>query len=226
MALLNSPSGLGEARLGLPAECDTFLELPLVHSAHGAQHGHLGRRAAHVVSRPRLQALLDAAEKRGYGLLGSGGDSHPGLGHGQPRLRHGVDGQGLEPAAQRDQLAVGEHLLRRLLDELRGYLQVTGRQGVAHRVGGQAVFGKPGSSAAVEGGHSVWLGLRQVAAQELGKEVVVAVPVPLLVERDDEEVGLFQLLEGALPRPSPGSRRYAHHCIAKQPAQPVEDSGL
>ena len=41
--------------------------------------------------------------------------------------------------------------------------------------------------------------LRGALAQELGKQVVVAIPAPLVVQRDDEQVGAFEEFQGLLP---------------------------
>ena len=39
----------------------------------------------------------------------------------------------------------------------------------------------------------------QSLSQQIRKEVVIAVPAPLIVQRDDEQVGLFEIFQGFLP---------------------------
>ena len=44
----------------------------------------------------------------------------------------------------------------------------------------------------VQRGHQLWLGAAQALAQQVDKEVVIAVLAPLLVQGDDEQVGAVQ----------------------------------
>jgi hypothetical protein len=60
----------------------------------------------------------------------------------------------------------------------------------------------------------------EAAAQELGEEVVVAVPVPLVVERDDEEVIPLQSLQHLLALIAAGDR------IAECTSQVFGDGGF
>ena len=62
-------------------------------------------------------------------------------------------------------------------------------------------------------------GLVQALAEQIGEEVVIAVPAPFVVEGDEEQVGAFEILEGCLP----GSRRVAQNGITQWAAQLVED---
>src|SRR4051812_26302494 len=74
-------------------------------------------------------------------------------------------------------------------------------------------------------------------AQDIAKEMMVAIPAPLVVERDEEQIGPLQLLHDEvavclvvrgwsvfpiprLPTPYPQDR------ITQRPAHPVEDGGL
>ena len=38
----------------------------------------------------------------------------------------------------------------------------------------------------------------QPLAQQFGKEMVITVPAPLVVQGDDEEVGVFEIFQGLL----------------------------
>ena len=42
------------------------------------------------------------------------------------------------------------------------------------------------------------MGLAQPLSQQIGKEMVIAVPTPLVVQWDDEQVGLFEIFQGLL----------------------------
>ena len=60
----------------------------------------------------------------------------------------------------------------------------------------------------------------EVCLQDVGKEVVIAVPATLIVERNDEEVPPFQGTQHRLAVASPGDG------ITERAAQPVEDAGV
>ena len=55
--------------------------------------------------------------------------------------------------------------------------------------------------------------------QQIGEEMVIAVPPPLIVQRDDEKVSTVEILEGFLP----GSSGVEHNGITQGAAQAVED---
>ncbi len=62
--------------------------------------------------------------------------------------------------------------------------------------------------------------LQQVRAQDVAEQVVVAVPLPTVVERYDEQVGALQRLEHG-PAAAP-----AGHGVAERAAEPLEDRGV
>ena len=61
--------------------------------------------------------------------------------------------------------------------------------------------------------------LVQSLPQQIGEEMVIAVPAPLVVQGDEEQVGVFEVVQGCLP----GSGGIAQHGIAQGAAQAVED---
>src|SRR3984893_11890932 len=61
--------------------------------------------------------------------------------------------------------------------------------------------------------------LLQSLSQQISEELVIAVPAPLVVQRDEEQVGVFDILEGCLP----GTRGVQQNGITKRAAQAVED---
>ena len=59
----------------------------------------------------------------------------------------------------------------------------------------------------------------QPLPQQLGEEMVIAVPAPLVVQGDDEQVGVLEVLQGLLP----GGCGVGHHGITERAAEPIED---
>ena len=59
--------------------------------------------------------------------------------------------------------------------------------------------------------------LPQTAAQHICEERMIAIPVPLVIERGDEEISLFQFLQDRLPVGAPGER------VAQCAGHPIED---
>jgi hypothetical protein len=51
----------------------------------------------------------------------------------------------------------------------------------------------PAAGAPVKHGHQFRLRAGQLAAQQVGEKMVVAVPAPLFVQGDDEQVGSFEV---------------------------------
>ena len=70
----------------------------------------------------------------------------------------------------------------------------------------QAILFIPLAGATVQFGHTVRLLLVQSLPQQISKEMVIAVPTPLVVQRDDEQVGAFEVLQGFLPGSRGGGR--------------------
>ena len=61
--------------------------------------------------------------------------------------------------------------------------------------------------------------LPQPFAKQISKEMVIAVPAPLVVLGDDEQVGVFEIFQGCLP----GNRWVEQNGITKRSAHAVED---
>src|SRR4029453_18877680 len=73
---------------------------------------------------------------------------------------------------------------------------------------------------AVQLWHPLWIGLLQASEEQVGEEMVVAVPVALLVERHQEQVGSFQGVQHLLAIAAAGEH------IAKWAAESLENRGL
>src|SRR5690348_4923466 len=61
---------------------------------------------------------------------------------------------------------------------------------------------------------------RKPAAQKFSKEMMVAIPVALVIQRDEEQVALLQLLEHVL------TIRALRHSIAERPTELVKKRGV
>src|SRR5690606_10078801 len=100
--------------------------------------------------------------------------------------------ESLEPSAQRCLAAVSAVGRQDNLDELRGMAEVLSEKGVPDRLGDVTFFLLPGRGLRVELEHEAGSLVEEPPAQDVGEEVVVAVPVTTIVQGDDEQVVPFQ----------------------------------
>src|SRR5438477_8874988 len=91
---------------------------------------------------------------------------------------------------------------------------------------GQSMVFIPYAGTSVEFGYTIpfipWRRcgtLVQSLPQQISEELVIAVPAPLVVQGDEEQVGAFEILEGFLP----GNRGIHQNGITQRAAQTVED---
>ena len=106
------------------------------------------------------------------------------------------------------------------LDQVRCALKVSGGQGVADGHGLLTVLLVPLAGPPVQARHLTGLLVEQPRLQHVGEQVVVAVPLAAVVERDQEQVAPVQRLQDRLAAGAPGDG------IAQRTAQPVQDRGL
>src|SRR6266487_724242 len=90
----------------------------------------------------------------------------------------------------------------------------------------QAMVFIPEAGTSVEFGHAPpfipcrrGCALLQSLSQQISEEMVIAVPTPLVVQGDEEQVGVFDMLEGFLP----GTRGGEQNGITKRARHSVED---
>ena len=102
----------------------------------------------------------------------------------------------------------------------RGPLDVVAGHGVGDRLGRVAVPLVPVARPPVQLADPLGLLVEQPGPEHVGEEVVVAVPVPAIVERDEEEVRPIEPLEHRLPAAAAGDG------VAQRPGEPIEDRGL
>ena len=104
---------------------------------------------------------------------------------------------------------------------------------MVNRVIDQTLALKPGGRHPLQSCGRARLPLLQASAKQIGKQVVIAVPLALIVHRQQEQVGRFQMLEHLLGLPlNPCRRRLicsstlCEDRIAERAAQALENRGL
>ena len=128
-------------------------------------------------------------------------------------------GQDIEPAADDGLLPVPLQVRDGQLDQIGGPLDVPGSQGVPDRRRRLTVLVVPAAGPAMQIGDFLGPLIEQAGLQHVREQVVVAVPVAPVVQRDQEQVRAVQLLEGDLAVMSAG------HGVAQRAAQPVQQTG-
>ena len=146
---------------------------------------------------------------------------HP---QGRPGVQSGL-GQRLQPVHDRDGGAAKDQRHALAFDQPGGAVNIPGGDGMLEGLQVQAVGFEPGAGAQVAGGQACAVpaagAVLQALAQQVGEQVVVAVPAALVVKRDDKQVAALNGLQRRLA--GPGVR--LQHGIAQRAAQPVKDGG-
>ena len=101
-------------------------------------------------------------------------------------------GQFLQPTEQHRFLPVAADRRRGQLHQVGRVVEVLGGQGVPYRLLGQVVALVPPAGALVQQRNLVGLLAEQARSQHVGEQVVVAVPLPAIVQGDEEQVGALQ----------------------------------
>ena len=131
-----------------------------------------------------------------------------------------VVGQGAQPALHLGLLPVPADLRHGQLHEGGGPVDVPRQERVLDGVVGETVLLEPVGGARVQDGRDVGLLGEQAGAQHVAEQLVVAEPLPPVVEGDEEEV---VALEGAQHR---GRVTTVEDGVAQRPAEPVEHRGV
>ena len=108
---------------------------------------------------------------------------------------------------------MAEHARRRLLKEADGSLYVAAEKRMVDGLIDVTLLREPPACAAVQLPRALWPGCRQLPAEDVGEELVVAVPAPLIVQGGDEEVRGLQLGQHRVAVGLPG------HGVTKGTAQ-------
>ena len=138
--------------------------------------------------------------------------------HGQHgAVREDLVRERVEPRPQRRLLSRLAHRRNRQLDELRSAGEVLGGQGMGDGLSSLAVALVPVARPPVQHGYDSRLLVENTDGEDVGEQVVVAVPLATVVERDDEQVRSLQRLEHRL------ARRLARDGIAERSRETTED---
>ena len=111
----------------------------------------------------------------------------------RPDAQHAC-GQLLDPAQPGRRLEGVLHARPRLLGQLRRALEIVGRYGVLKRFGRITIGLIPVAGTPVIIPH-VRSRLLQPLAQQIRKQPVIAVPLPIVIQRDDEQVRAFEVFQ-------------------------------
>jgi len=126
----------------------------------------------------------------------------------------------LNPAEQSVLLAGHPDRRERPLDEFRRSLKVTSGRCVADGLGPFALALVPLTGPSVQLWSTLGFLVFEMRLQDVGEQVVIAIPTTLVVERNDEEVAPFQDAQHRLAVAPPGDG------IAERAIQPVKDAGV
>src|SRR6266699_4968103 len=107
--------------------------------------------------------------------------------------------QCLHPVPDRRHLSVGSHRLDALLDEIGCLPKELARQGVLNGLVHQALLLVPCDRSLIYYRHEFGVRFLQTDTQDIGKQLVIAIPAPLLVKWDEEQVRLLHLFEQSSP---------------------------
>ena len=223
----------------LPGELDGTAGVAAQAGKVGPQHrdhcGHiLPRRACRPVFPARSCLFLGwfpgaAGRKRPVGgvqpaleRVGTAVHDRPvGLGDAQPRpVLDQPGGQGSQPPGHGRGFSASRHFPDVPLDHPGRPVAVPGGQGVPDRIVDQPVALTPGGRGAVQLRQPFRLLLGKAHPQQVGEQLVVAVPAAHLVQRGQEQIGPLDGLKQPLPAGAAGDR------IAQRAAQTVQHRRL
>jgi hypothetical protein len=159
--------------------------------AHSCRMGSRSRhRPAHDLDLAgrfeRRDKALGGFERRLDPIRVAGEAQRPRPLNGQPRMGLRVSLDGFDPLRQRVHLAPHDELAAMLLHQLRRAIVVARQQGLLNGLGDELVLLKPLRGTAVKLGAQLGELLLQGPAEHVGKQVVIAIPMPLIVQRDEE----------------------------------------
>jgi len=124
----------------------------------------------------------------------AGVSQRPGLGDTEsgPGTRQLV-GQGIQPPRHGRQFAMVDHSQGIPRNQMLDPLDIPSQQRIPHSFDDLPFALIPYARAAVQGRNLVGLGLLKPATEQISEELMIAIPMPLIVQRDQEQIGLFQV---------------------------------
>src|SRR5918992_741184 len=97
-------------------------------------------------------------------------------------------GERLEPAKHQRHLSTPTHGWPCPLDQVRRSLEVLGGKRMADRIGRKTIVLVPFARAPMQGRYQIGPLRHQMRVENVCEEVMIAIPVALVVQRNDEEV--------------------------------------
>src|SRR6266508_5797611 len=175
---------------------------------HVDQHAHLFANRGFVgLDQGARERLFSVLEQRFSRLEAAGVECCDYLCEGQSWARaHHILGKCCEPPPERLALTSTEDLLTVLLNQPSCPHGFACCQGMAHRITDQSILLVPGSGLSMQFRHPLGIDGLQAGEEQIGKEMMVAIPVALLIERDQEQVGSFQVFQHLLSIVAIGER--------------------
>ena len=175
----------------------------------------VGDRVAVVVDR---EGALGVGQPLGHAFDLAREDEAPRVRGAELRVAaYGLARESVEPPADGAELPGVEPAQRSFRHHGARPFEVVRPEGVGNRLVVVAACAKPGRRPAMEARGLAGAEDPQAGAKDLREQRVVAVPLPLVVERDDQEVCALELLEPSLAVGTSGDG------IADRPAQAIED---
>ena len=165
-----------------------------------------------------MQRWLDPVQIPGQG-------ERPGFLNGQPGMGFRLKFDGIGPIQQGRHLAAHEQKTTIFLDQLCSPVLVACRDGLLDGFGDKSVLLVPLGSAAMQLGEQMGILVFQALPENIRKEMVITIPMPLIIQRDDKEIHLFQGFQHRLPIDRLGCIR-VDDGLAQRSAQAIQDRGL
>ena len=160
-----------------------------------------GQRARRGNRQPRrrVQASLGGVEPLVHPVEVTGREPAPAHEHRKQRpSTHNIVRQRDQPIAKDAVLAPSPHVRQAELDEIGGVLMVAAHDRVPNGIAQQPVLREPSAGRGVQLTDAVGIPGRQTGTQRVGEQVVIAVPPPLVVQRDDEQIPALKRLQHPL----------------------------
>ena len=167
-----------------------------------------------------IEALVNARE------LVAGHESADECDREHGAVADGVVGQFLGPLTEEVLAPLTTQRPEVQLDEVACPHDVSAGQRVPDRGLGLSCLGVPAGGLTMQPWEIAWPLVEQVRVQDVSEEVVVAVPAPVAVERDEEQVRPVQGLEHRPAALAADALWLGAECVAQRSGELIEDRGV
>src|SRR5258708_14550402 len=114
---------------------------------------------------------------------------------------------------------MGNDLIALLFDQISSPPPLLSLEGMQNGLGGLVMLGIPQAGTMMQNEHLIPQPLLQVMVQRLGKESMIAIPLPLTIQGHDKEIGLLKPLQHLL------AVRLLNDGITERATQLLQDAG-